>query len=153
MLNPYSLWRRGSIYGLVAENNTNIATQAKHFLHMSENFQERLRNARESRSLSQADLAKRTGLQPAAISHFETGQRAPSFENLRKLSDALNISVDYLLGRINEEQHGQGIGAAPRAQQLFRHAENLSDDSFDLLKMMAKALREKEEQRKKEEER
>ena len=115
---------------------------------MEKDFQYRLRLVRESRGLSQADLAKKTGLQPAAISHFETGQRSPSFDNLRKLSDALNVSVDYLLGRIDEEKHGKGIAAAPRAQQLFRSAEKLSDESFRALETMAKALLQEEQKRK-----
>ena len=114
---------------------------------MPSEFEKRLRISREARGLSQADLAKRTGLQPAAVSHFETGHRSPSFENLRKLSDALGVSVDYLLGRIDEEQHGVGFASAPRAQQLFRHAEKLSDASFEALEMMARALSEKERDR------
>jgi hypothetical protein len=40
-----------------------------------------------------------------------------------------------------------GIGAAPRAQQLFRHAENLTDESFETLEAMAKMLLEKDEER------
>jgi len=119
---------------------------------MNENFQKRLKKLRGERGLSQASLAEKSGLQPAAISHFETGQRAPSFENLRKLSDALNVSVDYLLGRIDEEKHGQGLAASPRAQQLFRHAEKLTDEGFDALEMMAKALMYKQQQKKGEEE-
>lgn len=110
-------------------------------------FNYRLRMARESGGLSQSQLADKAGLTAAAISHFETGQRAPSFENLRKLADALGISVDYLLGRINEQQHGKGLAAAPRAQQLFRHAEKLSDESFGALEKMAKALRDQEEEK------
>jgi transcriptional regulator with XRE-family HTH domain len=117
---------------------------------MGAEFENRLKKIREARGLSQADLAKKTGLQPAAVSHFETGNRSPSFDNLRKLSDALGVSVDYLLGRIDEEQHGTGMAAAPRAQQLFRHAEKLSDASFEALEMMARALLEKEENRNKE---
>ena len=52
--------------------------------------------AREMRGLSQAELGKKAQLQPTAISHFETGGRAPSFDNLRRLADALNVSTDYL---------------------------------------------------------
>jgi transcriptional regulator with XRE-family HTH domain len=110
---------------------------------MSLEFKDRLKRIREARGLSQAGLAEKTGLQPAAVSHFETGNRAPSFENLRKLSDALGVSIDYLLGRIDEEKHGTGIAAAPRAQQLFRHAEKLSDADFEFLEKMAKTLSEK----------
>lgn len=112
---------------------------------MSKEFKDRLKKTREFREMSQADLAKKTGLKPAAVSHFETGQRAPSFDNLRKLSDALIVSIDYLLGRIDEEQHGQGMAAAPRAQKLFRHAEKLSDEAFGVLERMAKALSNEEE--------
>ena len=117
---------------------------------MSLEFKERLKSTREARGLSQADLAKKTGLQPAAVSHFETGNRAPSFDNLRKLSDALGVSVDYLLCRIDEEKHGTGMAAAPRAQQLFRHAEKLSDADFEALERMARALSEKGQQHHKE---
>lgn len=65
-------------------------------------FPERLRKARELRGLSQGELADRAGLQPSAISHFETGGRKPSFENLRRLADALSVSTDFLLGRRDE---------------------------------------------------
>lgn len=116
---------------------------------MPEQFKDHLRRAREARGMSQLDLATKTGLQSAAISHFETGQRSPSFENLRKLADALTVSIDYLLSRINEEQHGQGLAAAPRAQKLFRNAEKLSDEGFSQLELMAEMLKEREKQKKK----
>jgi len=115
---------------------------------MPEQFKDRLRRARENRGMSQADLGVKTGLQPAAVSHFETGQRAPSFDNLRKLADALNVSVDYLLGRIDEEQHGHGLAAAPRAKLLFRNVEKLSEDAFSQLEDMAEMLRKREERKK-----
>jgi transcriptional regulator with XRE-family HTH domain len=38
------------------------------------------------------------GLDPAAISHFERGQRMPSLENLRKIAVVLDVSADRLLG-------------------------------------------------------
>lgn len=70
----------------------------------SESFPRRLRAARECRRLSQEELARRAGLQASAISHFETRSRRPSFENLWRLAEALNVTTDYLLGRASEMQ-------------------------------------------------
>lgn len=58
---------------------------------------ERLQCVRLMRGMTQAALAKKTGLMKEAVSHFECGQRLPSANNLRKLSLALNTSADYLL--------------------------------------------------------
>ena len=55
-------------------------------------FPERLRKAREYRGLSQGELATKAALQPSAISHFETGARKPSFDNLRLLADTLDVT-------------------------------------------------------------
>ena len=66
---------------------------------METDFMFRLREIRESKGLSQGELARMAGLKPASISHFETGQRAPSFANLKKLADALSTTIDFLMGR------------------------------------------------------
>ena len=62
-------------------------------------FPERLRGAREMRALSQLELAERAHLQQAAVSHYESGARRPSLRNLRRLSEALEVTTDYLVGR------------------------------------------------------
>ena len=61
-------------------------------------FSTRLREARERQGLSQAELAQRAQLQPSAIAHFEADRRKPSFENVRRLAKALDVSSDYLIG-------------------------------------------------------
>ena len=102
----------------------------------SDIFKERLRAAREMRSLSQADLAAKTGLPPSSIAHFEGGKRKPSFDNLRKLSEALEVTTDYLLGRADDP------AAAGVADPLFRHAAKLTANdraiAAEFLEMLAK---------------
>src|SRR6201996_3766187 len=105
---------------------------------MSKVFSERLRTAREKRSLSQTELAEKAGFQPSAISHFETGSRSPSFDNLKRLADALNITTDYLLGRVD-----QPTLSGPSVGKVFRHAENLTEDDLKALENMAEALAKK----------
>lgn len=103
-----------------------------------EDFGGRLRAARERKGLSQSDLASRSGLQPSAVSHFETGRRSPSFENLRALADALGVSADYLVGRQED------VGAAgPVAEQMFRHLSKMSESDQKTLADMARILAER----------
>ncbi|MEH7248737.1 XRE family transcriptional regulator [Neobacillus niacini] len=60
-------------------------------------IKERIKTRRKELKLTQSDLAKKAGLQPPAISQYESGARSPSFEALRKLSNALDVSTDYLM--------------------------------------------------------
>jgi transcriptional regulator with XRE-family HTH domain len=89
-------------------------------------FPDRLRKARDKRELSQSQLAEKAGLPPSSISHFESGARKPSFDNLRRLANALNVSTDYLLGRVDQMD---SIGPAER---IHRHLENLSARDVEL---------------------
>jgi transcriptional regulator with XRE-family HTH domain len=97
-------------------------------------FPTRLRQARELRDLNQGDLADRAGMQASAISHFETGNRKPSFDNLRRLADALDVTTDYLLGRVSD------VGATAAADRLHRDIQKLkaTDRSFaeDMIQRM-----------------
>lgn len=109
----------------------------------SENFPDRLRASRRLRDFSQSQLADRTGLQPSAISHFETGQRAPSFDNLKRLADALDVTTDYLLGRTTAP-----AATGPTADRLFRHAERMSKDDLEMLTDFAEVLARRSKQKK-----
>jgi transcriptional regulator with XRE-family HTH domain len=105
-------------------------------------FPDRLRTAREYRGLTQGELAKRAELQPSAISHFETGARKPSFDNLRLLADTLDVTTDYLLGRVDEFKHIAG------ADKLHRDYSALVGDdrrfADDLITHLAKKAAAKE---------
>ncbi len=97
-----------------------------------------LREIRESRGYSQSELAVKAGFQPSAISHFETGRRSPSFENLRRLADALNVTIDSLLGRSRKPE-----GAGPVADRLFRHFSQISAEDQDTVAEFAAMLAKK----------
>lgn len=90
-------------------------------------FKKRLIDTRKTRKLSQEGLAKKAGLPSTAISHFESGTRKPSFDNLRKLADALEVSIDYLMGRADEMS-----GSLRKDAEIFRDYENLTDDDREL---------------------
>lgn len=99
-------------------------------------FGERLRSLRESRSLTQDDLAEALGLTKQAVSQYERGVRRPDFEILSMICDHFNVSVDFLLGKSDYTPRlldAQGLSlmdqyylepeTAELAQQLYENKE------------------------------
>ena len=103
-------------------------------------FAERLRFAREAlRGLTQEKLAERSGLPPTSISHFENpqGTRKPSFDNLRRLAKALEVSTDYLLGRTDDP-----VGTAVD-DKLYRDVKLLNDEDKRIAQDIIQGLAER----------
>lgn len=61
-------------------------------------FQNRLNYAIAHREISAADLAKISGISEAAISNYKSGKYKATQRNLEKLSNALNVSIPWLMG-------------------------------------------------------
>jgi transcriptional regulator with XRE-family HTH domain len=57
---------------------------------------ERLKFIRETRKMTQAELAKNSDLTQATIANLESGRKSPSIETLEKLSEALDIHIATL---------------------------------------------------------
>ena len=105
-------------------------------------FPERLRAARELREMNQGQLAHRAKLQPSAVSHFETGARKPSFDNLKRLADALSVTTYYLLGRVDDPA---GLAGAERIHrdlgQLTGSDRKTAEDMIEMLAERARQRR------------
>lgn len=65
---------------------------------------ERLKQAREAKGLSQSECARRTGASQAAYSYYEQGLRTPSSQMLIRIADLLDVSLDWLVGRSDKEK-------------------------------------------------
>ena len=59
---------------------------------------ERIRQLRVERGLSQVDLAEILGVSKQSISNWENDNIQPSIEMLLKISKTFSVSTDYLLG-------------------------------------------------------
>ena len=57
---------------------------------------ETIRELRREKSLSQEQLAERTGLSRQTIYKWESGQAAPDLENLKTLAGALGLSLIHI---------------------------------------------------------
>jgi transcriptional regulator with XRE-family HTH domain len=61
-------------------------------------FGERLTSVRKGKKISQDELAKRIGVHAPVIGRYERGEVKPSIEVATKIADALEVSLDYLVG-------------------------------------------------------
>lgn len=61
-------------------------------------FGKRIKKYRERVGYSQEALAEQVNRSSIFISYIERGEKSPSLDTLVKLANALNISVDLLLG-------------------------------------------------------
>ena len=59
----------------------------------------RLRRLRKQKGLTQSQLGKIINVSKVSISGYESGERTPDTDNLRRLADFFDVSTDYLLGR------------------------------------------------------
>lgn len=62
-------------------------------------FSERLVKLRDSRNLSQKEVAKEFGVVVRAYQRYEYGEREPQLSVLVRMADFYGVSIDYLSGR------------------------------------------------------
>lgn len=61
-------------------------------------FNQRLKELRLSRELSQQTLADKIGISKSSINMYERGEREPGLETLEAFADFFNVDMNYLLG-------------------------------------------------------
>lgn len=64
-------------------------------------FGQRIKELREEKGISRAQLANALFVSVRLVSYWENGKRECDFETLIKLADYLGESVDYILGRVD----------------------------------------------------
>ena len=72
-----------------------ISRQAAHGLL---SFVERLTEVRKDKKMSQDDVGKLVGVHGAVIGRYERDEVKPSIEMATQLAEALEVSLDYLVG-------------------------------------------------------
>lgn len=65
---------------------------------MSDKFHVNLREARKLSGMTQKEVAEKVGIARSTYALYETGERSPDVEVVKKLAEVLNVSGDYLIG-------------------------------------------------------
>lgn len=63
----------------------------------------RLRELREERKYTQVRMQMLTGIDQSDYSKLETGKRHYTYEQCKRIAQALNTSMDYLAGLTDEK--------------------------------------------------
>lgn len=62
-------------------------------------FSDRLKLLREQSSYTQKEMAEMLGMTQSNYSKYEYGTREPNLENIDKISDIFDVSIDFLFGK------------------------------------------------------
>ena len=65
---------------------------------MNTDFGYRLKIVREEKGLKREDVAKKIGTSAAIIGRYERNERTPSIDIAKNIAEALEVSLDYLVG-------------------------------------------------------
>ena len=89
-------------------------------------FAERLKTLRKQVKLTQAQIAEKLNISQQAYASWGRGVKKPTQENLVKIAQVLNVTVDYLVGNSDEEFTNNKL---EDIEFLFRkNSEGLTDD-------------------------
>lgn len=96
---------------------------------MDMKFSERLKNFRENKGLTQAQLSERSGISTRMIQKYEGGVSRPRYDAAEKLAAALEVSVGELMGSadlfVAQAATQYGSRGAKQAQQLTEEVTGL----------------------------
>lgn len=86
---------------------------------------EKIKLCRESKKMTQVEIAEILGVKPATVSKYESGILEPNIESLKKLAELFNISIDELLKEDEFDISKINILEALREQKNMKLKGNL----------------------------
>lgn len=92
-------------------------------------FAIRIKNLRQSRELSQVQLAEKLGVKKQSISNWENDNIMPSVNMLIRIADFFRVSTDYLLGRdVHDLSAPQALDITGLTPRQIEHIQFIVDD-------------------------
>lgn len=105
-------------------------------------FNNNLKQLLKDKNLKQADLCRMTGIQTSLISDYLGGKKSPTIGNAILIADALNISLDTLVGKNTYSSPGEQQNSKVLVE-LYEVAKDLSEDEQLYLLDTIKALKQR----------
>jgi transcriptional regulator with XRE-family HTH domain len=103
-------------------------------------FGERLTLVRKRKNLSQAEIGKRIGINGDAYGRYERDEVKPTIEMALKVSQTLEVSLDYLTGNSDIELDKETLD---RVQEVTKLPEKDKDHIFVTLDALIRDFKNK----------
>lgn len=101
-------------------------------------FGEKLSELLEEQHTTQKEFAKKLNIAPTTLNGYIKNKRQPDFELLKKISEILNISTDFLL----DSSGGSSLNLTAKELSLICKLRTLSQEQqqiiYDLVSLSAK---------------
>ena len=91
----------------------------------------RIRHLREAQGKPQKALALDLGVSQATISDWESGRKIPSAKSTIRLAQYFKVSVEYLLGLVDEESPLAEISEEALDAELISRLKALSPEDLE----------------------
>jgi len=106
---------------------------------------DRVKDLRVKKEMNQKKLSESSGITQATISRIENGKvKQLKSEALKRLSEALGTTIDYLMGKRVDMNVAEMISVDKQAEYIFRGYEKLSGKSRQELEDFVKWLENRE---------
>ena len=91
-------------------------------------FAERLKALRKEANLTQREFAQAVNVAVGTVGMWEIGKREPAFDTVNQIANFFEVSVDYLLGRTDQQKKPTPATDDERKAEFIQLYEQLSDE-------------------------
>lgn len=102
-------------------------------------FKRRIKEIREKLGISQKELANKLGITPQALSAYERADSYPRAKTLKKMADALNMSVEELKPNIMNSIYSSAAERLTEESVLVDRYKRLTpEDKLFILRLLSR---------------
>ena len=88
----------------------------------------------EEKNITQRELADKINVTEVTISRYLSGERSPRIEIVNKIAEYFDVSIDYLLGRVDVRKEATSAPADKEFVAFYEGYKDLDDADKEILK-------------------
>ena len=94
----------------------------------------------EEKNITQRELADKINVTEVTISRYLSGERSPRIEIVNKIAEYFDVSIDYLLGRVDVRKDTTSAPADKEFANFYESYKDLDDSDKEILKATLDAI-------------